>query len=98
MESRTLWAIMGFGLLVASVAGVGLLLPKDFLKTYIRFFAPLPPIAVAVYVYISKLLEVKDLNTTTMVIDMLRMSILVGIAYFVLGILLYFFVKTFNTL
>ena len=93
MERKILAAILGFGLLVSLVSLILLGLPKDFIKQNMRFIAPLPPIAVAVYVYITKALEMPMAQTSTIVYEIARMSLVVGLAYFVLAMLLYYFVK-----
>jgi hypothetical protein len=93
MEKRTLLAIMGFGALVALVCGLLLVLPKDFIKNNMRYIVPLPPLAVAVYVYISKVVEIKFIDSSSLGLEIAKMSLIVGFAYFLLAILLYGFVK-----
>lgn len=93
MERKILLALVGFGLLVSITGSILLLLPKELVKQNMRFITPLPPIAVAVYVYITKAIELKLDSLTSVLYEIMRMSLLVGCAYFVFALLLYAFVR-----
>lgn len=93
MERKILLALVGFGLLVSITGSILLLLPKELVKQNMRFITPLPPIAVAVYVYITKAIELKLDSLTSVLYEIMRMSLLVGCTYFVFALLLYAFVR-----
>lgn len=93
MERKIILALLGFGMLITLSGFLLLLLPKEFLKNNMRFITPLPPIAVAVYVYISKAVELKFDSTASFLYEIVRMSLFVGALYFVFALLLFLFVK-----
>ena len=93
MERKIILALLGFGMLITLSGFLLLLLPKEFLKNNMRFITPLPPIAVAVYVYISKAVELKFDTTASFFYEIVRMSFYVGVLYFVFALLLFLFVK-----
>lgn len=93
MERKIILALLGFGMLITLSGFLLLLLPKEFLKNNMRFITPLPPIAVAVYVYISKAVELKFDTTASFLYEIVRMSLFVGVLYFVFALLLFLFVK-----
>ena len=93
MERKILLALIGFGLLVSITGSILLLLPKEFIKQNMRFITPLPPIAVAVYVYITKVIELKMNTFQSVLYEIGRMSLVVGGVYFLFALLLYAFVK-----
>lgn len=93
MERKIILALLGFGMLITLSGFLLLLLPKEFLKNNMRFITPLPPIAVAVYVYISKAVELKFDTTASFLYEIVRMSLFVGALYFVFALLLFLFVK-----
>jgi hypothetical protein len=93
MERKIILALLGFGMLITLSGFLLLLLPKEFLKNNMRFITPLPPIAVAVYVYISKAVELKFDTTASFLYEIARMSLFVGALYFVFALLLFLFVK-----
>jgi hypothetical protein len=93
MEKKTLLAILGFGILIVLVCLLLLTLPKDFIKNNIRLIVPLPPLAVAVYVYISKIVEIKFTNSISFFLEIGKMSLIVGMGFCLLAILLYGLVK-----
>jgi hypothetical protein len=93
MERKIILALLGFGMLITLSGFLLLLLPKEFLKNNMRFITPLPPIAVAVYVYISKAVELKFDTTASFLYEIVRMSFFVGALYFVFALLLFLFVK-----
>lgn len=49
-------SITGAGLLIF-ISGLIFLLLRDFASKYIRYFLPLPPIAVAAYIYVFNLYQ-----------------------------------------
>lgn len=93
MERKIILALLGFGMLITLSGFLLLLLPKEFLKNNMRFITPLPPIAVAVYVYISKAVELKFDTVASFLYEIVRMSLFVGVLYFVFALLLFLFVK-----
>jgi len=91
---KILLSILGFGLLISIIAFVLLLLPKEFIKTNICFITPLPPIAVAVYVYVSRTVTMDFQNIQSIFFEIFQMSLFVFVVYFVLSVILWAFLKS----
>ncbi len=95
MEKNVLLALIGFGLLVMIVGCILWCLPTMFIKENLRFITPLPPIAVAVYVYVSRIADLHFKTSQAFLFEIAFMTMLVAIAYFIFTLLLFIFLKMF---
>lgn len=78
------------------LTGIGLYVLRDAYARYVRFFLPIPPLAVAAYIYVFNLFEIfkGDLaaNRTEVVRDVLTSIIISGVFFSTFTILLIFLI------
>lgn len=94
-------SIAGAGLLIF-LTGLSFLFFREFISRNIRFFLPLPPIAVAAYIYVINLYQQKNGLLTDTFVDITKEVIIsVGFASFSFATfvgLLILFINTFRKL